>query len=150
MTAYVALLRGVNVGSHGRIDMATLKRTFEQLGCEDVRTYINSGNVLFHDRRKPATLTRLAEKELGTRVAIRTLAQLDELCASIPEHYADDREQKTDVAFLLDEPGERVFNARRADLERGQGIVEVDGPVTVRNVNTVRKLRALLAALERN
>jgi uncharacterized protein (DUF1697 family) len=147
VTAYVALLRGVNVGRHGRIDMPTLKRAFEHLGCEDVRTYINSGNVLFRDRRKASTLTRLAEKELGTRVAIRTLAQLEELCASIPDRYANDKEQKTDVAFLLDEPGERVFNARRADLEPGDSIVHVEGPVTVRNVNTVRKLKELLASL---
>lgn len=147
MTAYVALLRGVNVGRHGRIDMPGLKRAFEALGCEDVRTYINSGNVLFRDRRKAPTLTKLAEEALGVRVAIRTLAQLEELCSSIPEHYANDKEQKTDIAFLLDEPGERVFNARRSDLQPGDSIVEVDGPVTVRNVNTVRKLRTLLAEL---
>lgn len=147
MTAYVALLRGVNVGRHGRIDMPGLKRAFEALGCEDVRTYINSGNVLFRDRRKAPTLTKLAEEALGVRVAIRTLTQLEELCSSIPEHYANDKEQKTDIAFLLDEPGERVFNARRSDLQPGDSIVEVDGPVTVRNVNTVRKLRTLLAEL---
>lgn len=147
MTAYVALLRGVNVGRHGRIDMPGLKRAFEGLGCEDVRTYINSGNVLFRDPRKAPTLTKLAEEALGVRVAIRTLAQLEELCSSIPEHYANDKEQKTDIAFLLDGPGERVFNARRSDLQPGDSIVEVDGPVTVRNVNTVRKLRTLLAEL---
>jgi uncharacterized protein (DUF1697 family) len=147
VTAYVALLRGVNVGKHGRIDMPKLKRTFEELGCEDVRTYINSGNVLFRDRRKAATLTTLAEEALDVRVAIRTLAQLERLCASIPEHYANDAEQKTDIAFLLDEPGERVFNARRADIAPGDSIVDVDGPVTVRNVNTVRKLRTLLAGM---
>ncbi len=145
MTAYVALLRGVNVGRHGRIDMPALKRAFEELGCEDVRTYINSGNVLFRDRRKAPTLTKLAEEALGIRVAIRTLAQLEELCASIPEHYANDKEQKTDIAFLLDEPGERIFNALRRDIVQGEWIVEVDGPVTVRNVNTVRRLRELLA-----
>lgn len=145
MTAYVALLRGVNVGRHGRIDMPALKRAFEELGCEDVCTYINSGNVLFRDRRKAPTLTKLAEEALGIRVAIRTLAQLEELCASIPEHYANDKEQKTDIAFLLDEPGERIFNALRRDIVQGEWIVEVDGPVTVRNVNTVRRLRELLA-----
>jgi uncharacterized protein (DUF1697 family) len=146
VTAYVALLRGVNVGGR-RVEMAGLKRTFEELGCENVRTYINSGNVLFRDRRKAPTLTKLAEDAVGVRVAIRTLAQLEELCASIPEHYANDKEQKTDVAFLLDEPGERVFNARRSDIAPGDSIVDVDGPATVRNVNTVRKLRELLAGL---
>jgi len=145
VTAYVALLRGVNVGRNGRIDMPSLKRTFEELGCDEVRTYINSGNVLFRDGRKAPALTKLAEEALGVRVAIRTLAQLEELCASIPAHYANDKEQKTDVAFLLDEPGERVFNAQRADVKPGDSIVEVEGPVTVRNVNTVRRLRELLA-----
>src|SRR6185312_13232819 len=74
VTVYVALLRGVNVGGRGYVDMRELKQQVASLGCADVSTYINSGNVIFRDRRAASTLTRLLEAELGRRVAVRSLA----------------------------------------------------------------------------
>ncbi len=51
---YVALLRGINVGGHSAIDMKDLKAVFEATGMTSVRTYINSGNVVFAtDGRAP-------------------------------------------------------------------------------------------------
>ncbi|MDO8335407.1 MAG: DUF1697 domain-containing protein [Candidatus Saccharibacteria bacterium] len=44
---YIALLRGINVGGNSKVKMSDLKLGFERLGLEDVRTYINSGNVIF-------------------------------------------------------------------------------------------------------
>ena len=44
---YIALLRGINVGSHNRIKMADLVNIFESLGFEGVKTYLQSGNVIF-------------------------------------------------------------------------------------------------------
>jgi uncharacterized protein (DUF1697 family) len=44
---YLALLRGINVGGNTLIKMAELKTCFEELGFAHVRTYINSGNVIF-------------------------------------------------------------------------------------------------------
>ena len=44
---YVAFLRGINVGGNALISMTQLKAYFEQLGFDNVRTYINSGNVIF-------------------------------------------------------------------------------------------------------
>ena len=43
----VALLRGINVGGHNKVPMARLRATITQLGFRDVRTYIQSGNVVF-------------------------------------------------------------------------------------------------------
>ena len=146
MTAYVALLRGVNVGGRGKVDMRELKRQIEDLGCEDVRTYINSGNVVFRDRRRASTLTRLLEEALNRRVAVRSLADVQALCARIPDGWTNDKVQKSDVGFLLDEPGEELWNAQRKDLPPRYSH-EWRGEVTVRNVNTVRKLRELLEAL---
>ena len=146
MTAYVALLRGVNVGGKKKLEMAQLRRAFEELGCSDVATYINSGNVVFRDRRRASTLTKLAEQALGVRVAIRELAQLEALLATIPDEWTNDKAQKTDVAFLLDEPGERVWHVLRKDVKPGEQMA-MDAAATVRNVNTVRKLAQLLADL---
>ena len=46
-TVYVALLRGINVGGNNMVAMKALKESFERLGFHNVRTYINSGNVVF-------------------------------------------------------------------------------------------------------
>ena len=147
MTVYAALLRGVNVGGRAKVDMRELKRQFEDLGCADVRTYINSGNVIFRDRRGAAALTRLFEGELGRRVAVRSLAQMEALCARSPDDWTNDEEQKTDVGFLLDEAGEKVWHALRKDLAP-RYTVDWDGAeVTARNVNTVRKLTDMMKAL---
>jgi uncharacterized protein (DUF1697 family) len=147
VTVFVALLRGVNVGGRAKVDMGELKLQFEELGCADVRTYINSGNVIFRDRRGAPALTRLFERELGRRVAVRSLAQMEALCARIPGDWTNDKEQKTDIGFLLDEPGEKVWRALRKDLDP-RYTVDWDGAeVTARNVNTVRKLTGLMRAL---
>jgi uncharacterized protein (DUF1697 family) len=143
VTVYVALLKGANVGGRSKVDMRDLKARVEKLGCTDVSTYINSGNVVFRDRRSAKTLTRALEEALGRRVAVRSLAQMEALCERIPEEWRNDREQKTDVGFLLDEPGEKIWHALRKDLAP-RYTVDWDGSdVTARNVNTVRKLTAL-------
>jgi uncharacterized protein (DUF1697 family) len=49
---YVALLRGVNVGGANKVDMKELKSVFEANGMESVRTYINSGNVIFSTKTR--------------------------------------------------------------------------------------------------
>ena len=46
-TTYLALLRGINVGGKNKVPMAELKALLEELGLEDVRTYIQSGNAIF-------------------------------------------------------------------------------------------------------
>jgi uncharacterized protein (DUF1697 family) len=143
VSVLVALLRGVNVGGRGTLPMAKLKATFEELGCEDVRTYINSGNVVFRDRRKPATIERLAEEALGVPVTVRTVAQMEALCARIPAGWTNDKEQKTDVGFALDGGDDLLWHALRKDLAPREG-PQWEHAVTARNVNTVRKLLELM------
>ena len=48
MESYIALLRGINVGGHKKILMADLRELFEKLNFKNVKTYIQSGNVVFH------------------------------------------------------------------------------------------------------
>jgi len=47
MKTYIALIRGINVGRQNSISMKELILIFESLGCQNVKTYINSGNVIF-------------------------------------------------------------------------------------------------------
>jgi uncharacterized protein (DUF1697 family) len=143
VSVYVALLKGVNVGGRSKVDMRELKARFEELGCTDVSTYINSGNVIFRDRRGAKMLTRELEEALGRRVAVRSLAQMEALCRRIPDEWGNDKEQKSDVGFLLDEPGEKLWHALRKDLAPRYTVDWAGADVTARNVNTVRKLTAL-------
>ena len=50
MKRYMALLRGINISGKNKVVMAELKKEFESLKLEDVKTYLNSGNVIFSSR----------------------------------------------------------------------------------------------------
>jgi len=51
-STYIALLRGINVGGHKIIKMDELRKAFEELGFDDVGTYVQSGNVVFKSAAK--------------------------------------------------------------------------------------------------
>lgn len=90
MTVYVALLRGINLGSRRRVAMADLRAWLDDLGYTDVRTHLQSGNVVFGTGRSAATVRR----ELETRLAegagfavdcvLRTAGELAEVAARDP------------------------------------------------------------------
>ena len=74
---YVALLRGINLGARNRVPMARLRELCVEQGCEDVTTYIASGNVVLSSWKEPdelaTTLERAIEKEFGHDVAVVVL-----------------------------------------------------------------------------
>ena len=55
MARYIALLRGINVGGKNLLPMESLRKLLEGIGCENVRTYIQSGNVVFDSQSKSAS-----------------------------------------------------------------------------------------------
>jgi uncharacterized protein (DUF1697 family) len=69
VTTWVALLRGINLGSHKRVAMADLRTLLGSLGYGDVRTHLQSGNALF-------TAGRTTGAELGRQIADRLEADL--------------------------------------------------------------------------
>ncbi|HVE72146.1 MAG TPA: DUF1697 domain-containing protein [Thermoanaerobaculia bacterium] len=77
---YVALLRGVNVGGHRMVKMDALRATFEQLGYTNVRTLLQSGNVIFDAKTKPRDL----DAHIGTSVVLRTQAEIRKVIAANP------------------------------------------------------------------
>ena len=62
--AYAVLLRGINVGGKNKMPMAQLKSCLEDLGCENVQTYIASGNVVCSSAKSAADLAAEIEAEL--------------------------------------------------------------------------------------
>jgi uncharacterized protein (DUF1697 family) len=65
MPVYVSMLRGINVGGHKRIKMEQLRASFEALGFEQVKTYIQSGNVVFKARTaSTSSLSKIIEEKI--------------------------------------------------------------------------------------
>ncbi|HMO56918.1 MAG TPA: DUF1697 domain-containing protein [Roseiflexaceae bacterium] len=63
----IALLRGINVGGRNRMPMADLRTICEQLGWQEVQTYIQSGNVVFRSAELPAADEALLERAIAQR-----------------------------------------------------------------------------------
>jgi uncharacterized protein (DUF1697 family) len=61
---YISLLRAVSLAGHNRIKMRALEAAFEGLGCEQVRTYRQSGNVVFHLAKPSANLCETIEERI--------------------------------------------------------------------------------------
>src|SRR6202521_2587469 len=111
---YIAFLRGVNVGGKGIVSMAAIKEALVALGLSDVRTYINSGNVIFSTRASDAQpLTARIEKALEkyTGMAIKVLVMdhktLKKIVDAIPRDWVDDKTMRTYVLLLWKEIDDR-------------------------------------------
>jgi len=105
---YIALLRGINVGGKSLIKMATLKDCIEQLGFTQVRTYINSGNVIFECPAKPAEeLAAIIEQAIETTfgIAVRVVV-IDEptyrtMVEKVPAGWGEKLGWKYNTLFLI-------------------------------------------------
>lgn len=171
-TAYAALLRAVNVGGTGKLAMTDLARLCEKAGFCDVKTYIQSGNVVFTcGGREPAVKKALEQalaKHIGKPVAvmIRTAGELEATIAANPFPKAepnrllitffDEALPKGAVDGIEGPDGERLAIRGRElfiHYPNGMGASKLKAPAalkvgTGRNLNTVNKLAAMLRALE--
>lgn len=146
---YVALLRGINVGGNNKIEMKLLRLLFEELGYKNVKTYINTGNVIFEaDTLDVDNFSKIIEQKIvevfgvNSPVVVRTINQIQKLCSAIPDTWLNNTEMKTDVMFLFPQsdkteiikelkhnpeaenliylPGALVWNIDRKNYNQGQ------------------------------
>ncbi len=108
---YVALLRGINVGGKNKLPMKELAALFDNAGCSDVRTYIQSGNVIFSAAkslaiRVPGLIARAILDRYGIRVPVvtRTSDELRDVARNNPFLNRGADEGKLHVAFIADRP----------------------------------------------
>jgi uncharacterized protein (DUF1697 family) len=106
MTTWVALLRGVNLGPHKKVAMADLRALLADLGFDDVRTHLQSGNALFRAAKGSApslerAIERGIEAELGvsTTVLLRNAAQLTAVVGANPFVARHVEEKQLHVVF---------------------------------------------------
>jgi uncharacterized protein (DUF1697 family) len=117
-STYVALLRGINVGGKNMLPMRELVRMFEVSGCAEVRTYIQSGNVVFS--ATPACAKRLADDVAGAiekrfgfrpRIVLRTAQDMADVAANNPFLGEGADVRLLHVVFLVEKPDARRIAA---------------------------------------
>jgi uncharacterized protein (DUF1697 family) len=128
-STYIAFLRGINVSGQKTIKMADLKALFESMNFSDVKTYIQSGNVLFktsENANKTAIANRIElkiEKEFGFTVSV-LIKNSDELMAILennpfanPAEFSEDRQYITLLKYKPEVVQEKQFEKYKSDGE---------------------------------
>jgi uncharacterized protein (DUF1697 family) len=171
MTAYIALLRAVNVGGTGKLPMTELKAMCEAAGIGQVRTYIASGNVVFTSAKNEDAVRAAIEQSLEAYagkpvgVLVRSAAEMTDVLKRNP--FADKPGNRV-VALFVDAPLpndalDQAKGVKDEQMELGQREIYIfygDGMAdsrlaipagkagTARNMNTVAKLAEMAAALD--
>ena len=170
MTAFIALLRAVNVGGTGKLPMSDLKQMCEALGFAGVRTYIASGNVVFTSRKSESAVKKALEARLEAYagkpvgVLVRSAAEMQAVLNDNP--FPRTPPNRTVAVFLDNPPPTDALAAvkGRKDEQIGLGRREIyihygDGMAqsklvvpaaktgTARNMNTVAALAKMAADL---
>jgi uncharacterized protein (DUF1697 family) len=171
MTAYVALIRAVNVSGTGKLPKEDLKAMGEACGFEAVRTFINSGNLLFTSALGEATVKKRLEKKVSDYFAkpvpvyVRSAKEMAEAVAHDPftadkpstrfAHFIDEEPVQAMLDEARDVQGERMaLGPRCIYVSYGGGIgkTKLKLPAvkkgTARNMNSVARMAELLAGME--
>jgi uncharacterized protein (DUF1697 family) len=167
MTVFVALLRAVNVGGTGKLPMKDLSKLCTDLDFRDVRTYIQTGNVVFKSPlsavRVRASLEKSLTAHMGKKidVVVRNAAELRRVLESNPFPTAEPA--RVAVVFCSVPVDKKAFDAVVAPggeqvvaggcefyvhYPDGMGrsklkLPRIEGFATMRNINTVAKLVAM-------
>ena len=171
MSVYVALLRAVNVGGTRTLPMAELKALCEELGFSDVKTYIQSGNVLFSSDEPEASVQKQLEAALAAKmgkspgVILRSRQEMETAAEGSPfphakpnyllVHFLPETAPPDALDKLVAPGGEEVQISEREiyiHYPDGSGRSKLKWPTlkagTSRNLNTVRKLAEMAREME--
>ena len=155
MTAYVALLRSVNLGPN-RLKMADLREAFEKAGFKDPRTIVQTGNVLFDSGEAAAALEPKLEAMLharfgyGTKVFVRSAAHMRALAQANPFPDMARNDPAHLVAMVMREAptGEQVA-ALRAAIVGPEEVEAIGSDVYLRYPDNIGDSKLTSAVIER-
>ena len=171
MTAFVALIRAVNVSGTGKLPKDELKAMGEACGFANVRTFINSGNLLFTSELAESTVKKRVEDQLAeffgkpVPAFVRNVEEMGEAAQRNP--FTDDKPSRVMAHFIDEEPAQAMLDAARdvqgerlalgprllyVSYGEGIGKTKLKLPAvkqgTARNMNSVGKIADLLAGME--
>jgi uncharacterized protein (DUF1697 family) len=125
MNTYIALFRGINVGGRNSLPMKELVTILEELGCQNVRTYIQSGNAVFESdtddiSRLSKSISSSVEKRRGfaPHVLLLTLKELEKAIANNPFPEGREDPKALHVGFLASAP--RQPDLKKLESLRGE------------------------------
>jgi len=125
----ILLLRGINLGPRRRVPMAELRKLLTGAGFEDVRTYVQSGNVVVSSDGDPEELERRTEWLIGERFGfeVPTIARTrDELAAVVERNPLRDvasNPKRYQVSFLAAEPSDGLVEELAAVAASGERLL---------------------------
>jgi uncharacterized protein (DUF1697 family) len=115
LTTYVALLRGINLGAVNKVSMKELRVVFGSLGHESVRTYVQSGNVIFESpssrlKELAADIEEAVAKSFGVKAAVvlRTSRELYDVAENNPFPTEGVKPTSLQVMFLDERPSSKA------------------------------------------
>lgn len=124
---YAALLRGINVGGKNKIKMTDLKLMFEEMGCIQVETYIQSGNVIFESDLSTVEVKAAVEQEIEKKfgftidVIIRTGEEMVQILKNCPF-----TEQEIKTAEELNQEGESMYVALLSEVPAAENLKKLE------------------------
>lgn len=135
METYIALFRGINVGGKGSLPMKELAAILQELGCQHVQTYIQSGNAVFASPEQDAArLAAAIGAEIRQRrgfephILLLKRAEFEQAIAANPFSEAENDPQTLHLGFLISAPPNpdlQAIERLRAESERCQLIGRV-------------------------
>ena len=171
MTAYVALVRAVNVSGTGKLPKEELQAMGEACGFDKVRTFINSGNLLLTSDLAESTVRKRVEEKLSAFFGrpvpafIRNAKEMAEVAGDNP--FKQDKPNRVVAYFIDEKPAKAMIDEARdiADervalgprviyIAYGDGMANSKLKIpaarkgTARNMNSVGRIAELLAEME--
>ena len=125
MIKYIALLKGINVGGHKKVPMADLREVLSKSGLEKVKTYIQSGNIVFQSPEKNSrnlekSIQKLIIDKFGFEVSIlvRTRQELLRTFNDLP--FPKDKKVKSYFTILSHIPDEELVKIASEKVYEGE------------------------------
>ncbi len=137
MTRNVALLRGVNVGGRNKLPMKALVEVLDSIGCKNVRTYIQSGNVVFDGAISGEAISDAVARKFKFRPSafVISATKFLKVMKRCPfQHEADTNPKSVHLLFVSAMPGQEIINALndlkspRETLATGENVLYLHSP----------------------
>ena len=168
MRTYIVLFRGINVGGKNLVPMKELASVLEKANYQNIKTYIQSGNVVLQSEQKPDNIASLVMERFGFETEVMILEETEFNAAVSNNPFESAKGKAIHFYFCRDEPdintdklekykspseeyhisGKIFFLFAPEGIGRSKLVANLESclgvPVTGRNLNTIRKLKEMV------